>query len=127
MANVRFLGVHRTWEDYLGGLLGILIVFSPLVAELPMGSAVLINAGAVGVFVLALAAFELVDLHRWEEYLEIVCGLWLIASPFLFGYTDAVTLMIWQLVLGVAVALLAGYELWQDWDLSDSDLSRHGH
>jgi len=55
----------------------------------------------------------------------MTCGLWLIASPFVFGYADAGTLRYWHVVLGIAVVLLAVLELRQDWELSDADLAHH--
>jgi len=83
------------------------------------------NATIVGILVLALGASEVVDLRRWEESLEAACGLWLIASPFIFGYADAGTLRYWHFVLGIAVVLLAVLELRQDWELSDTELAHH--
>jgi hypothetical protein len=46
--------------------------------------------------------------------------LWLIASPFIFGYADAGR----HFILGIAVVLLAALELRQDWRLSDAELAR---
>ena len=126
MANVKFFNAHPDWEDYLDMLLGVLIVLSPVFAGYEVASAVMINAGIIGVLVLALASFELLDLRRWEEILELLCGLWLIASPFMLGYANG-ALMIWHMALGAIVALLAVAELWQDWRLSDQDLAAHGH
>lgn len=126
MAGVKFIKVHRTWEDYLGMVLGVLIVLSPAFVADDVSAAIMINAGIVGVVVLALASFELVDLHRWEEALELVCGLWLIASPFVLGYVGS-ALVFWHVALGAVVVLLAIFELWQDWKLSDQDLAAHGH
>jgi hypothetical protein len=84
------------------------------------------NAGLIGVLVLVLAAFELVDLHRWEETSEIACGLWLIASPYIFGYAGAGVLQFWHYGLGAVIVLLAAAEVWQDWRLNDNELARHG-
>jgi hypothetical protein len=126
MAGVRLFNVHRTWEDYAGIVLGIVIGLSPWLAGEHDHPTVNLNAAAVGILVIALAAFELVDLNRSEEVGEIALGLWLIASPFTFGYADSGTLMIWHFVLGALVVLLAALELWQDWRLSDKDLARHG-
>src|SRR6516165_1339540 len=69
--------VRRTWEDYAGIILGVLIGLSPWLTggdEKPLAMG---NAVAVGVMVFALAAFELMDLHRSEEVGEIVLALWL--------------------------------------------------
>lgn len=125
MAGIRFLNVHRAWEDWAGIVLGILIVLSPWFTGQSDDIAVVTNAGLIGALVLALAAFELVDLHRWEESGEFVCGAWLAASPFIFGYAGGLRTS--HLVLGAVVMLLAALELWQDRNLSEAELARHGH
>ena len=63
-------------------------------------------------------------LQRWEEVVGLLAGLWLIASPYVLGYSG--TLGIWHLGLGGLVLLLAALQLWQDWDLNEQDLARHG-
>jgi SPW repeat len=118
--------VHRTWEDWVGMALGVLIGFSPWLAGQQGDAVVSWNAVIVGALVLALAALELAGLQRWEEVCEIVCGLWLIASPFMLGYIGTGTLGYWHFVLGALVVLLAAWELWQDWKVSAKDLAGHG-
>ena len=103
---------HRSWEDYLSAGLGVLAVLSPIIIAEGATTAVIINAGAVGVLIAALAMLEMMSLKRWEELLEVTCGAWLIASPFLFGYGGVLRAS--HLVLGAAVAALAVLELWQD-------------
>ena len=107
-------------------LIGVLIGFSPWLAEQQNDQTVMWNAVLVGALVLGLAQLEYVSLQRWEEIGEIVCGLWLIASPFTFGYAESGALRYWHFVLGAIVALLAALELWQDWTLSDKELAQHG-
>lgn len=126
MVGIRIFGVHRTWEDWVGILVGVSIGLSPLFAGQEDNQLVMLNAIIIGVLVVSLAAFELVDLHRWEEVGEIACGLWLIASPYIFGYAGTGTLQYWHFGLGAVVVLLAAMELWQDWKLSDKELARHG-
>jgi O-antigen/teichoic acid export membrane protein len=126
MSGIRFLNIHRSWEDWAGMLLGVLIGFSPWLAGEPHDPAVMWNAFLVGVLVLGLAQLEYVSLQRWEEIGEIACGLWLMASPFVFGYADDGALRYWHFILGVVVALIAALELWQDWKLSEKELAQHG-
>jgi O-antigen/teichoic acid export membrane protein len=126
MSGIRFFNIHRSWEDWAGMLLGLLIGFSPWLAGQPHDQAVMWNAFLVGALVLGLAQLEYVGLQRWEEVSEIACGLWLMASPFIFGYAEAGALAYWHFVLGAIVALLAVLELWQDWRLSDRELAQHG-
>jgi hypothetical protein len=125
MAGIRLFDVHRTWEDYAGIILGILIGLSPWLTGGQVKLLATGNAVAMGVLVFALATFELVDLNRSEEVGEILSALWLIASPFVLNYADS-QLAIWHFVLGVAVVFLASLELWQDWSLTERELMRHG-
>ncbi len=114
MWDFRSLTTHRTWEDWCGMLLGVLIVLSPWfpspasheVVDAERSFAVL-NTFTIGILVFGLAQLEYVALQRWEEVAEIVAGLWLIA-------------------FGGLVVLLAALQLWQDWGLKDEDLLKHG-
>jgi O-antigen/teichoic acid export membrane protein len=125
MAGIRLFDVHRSWEDYAGIILGVLIGLSPWLTGDQVKLLAMGNAAAVGVWVFALAAFELVDLHRSEEVGELVLALWLIASPFILNYVES-QLAIWHFALGAVVVFLAALELWQDWSLTERELIRHG-
>jgi hypothetical protein len=123
---IQFFKTHRTWEDWTGMILGVLIGLSPWFADDAVNHAVTLNAVVIGLLVLGLAEFELVELHRWEEGVEIVLGSWLIASPFALGYAAEGTLRFWHFVLGAITVGLAALELWQDWNLSDEKLAEYG-
>jgi hypothetical protein len=112
-------------------LLGVLIVVSPwfpfsyhdvMDAE---RSTMILNTFVVGMLVFGLAQLEYVALQRWEEVAEIALGFWLIASPFIFGYSGDEMLRIWHATLGGIVVLLGALQLWQDWRLSDQELAKH--
>ena len=133
MSDFRFFNTHRTWEDWLGMLLGVLIVVSPWfptqggheVIDADR-SYVILNTFVVGMMVFGLAQLEYVALRRWEEVAAILVGLWLIASPYIFGYHGDGMLRFYHSTLGGLVLLLAALQLWQDWDLSDQDMLKHG-
>jgi hypothetical protein len=133
MSDFRFFKTHRTWEDWLGMLLGVLIVVSPWFPSQASHevidadrSYVILNTFVVGMIVFGLAQLEYVALRRWEEVAGILVGLWLIASPYIFGYHGDGMLRFYHSSLGGLVLLLAALQLWQDWDLSDQDMLRHG-
>jgi hypothetical protein len=133
MSDFSFFKTHRTWEDWLGMLLGVLIVLSPwfpMQADREIIDAersfIILNTFTVGILVFGLAQLEYVALQRWEEGAEIVLGLWLIVSPYIFGYSADGMLRFWHTSLGGLVVLLATLQLWQDWDLNDQDLAKHG-
>lgn len=114
-------------------LLGVLIALSPW---FPMQTSygivdaersfVILNTITIGILVFGLAQLEYVALQRWEEVAEIMVGLWLIASPYIFGYSGEGLLRFSHSSLGGIVVLLAALQLWQDWDLSEQDLLKHG-
>jgi hypothetical protein len=133
MSDFRYFNTHRTWEDWLGMLLGLLIVLSPWFPTQASHevvdadrSYVILNTFVVGMIVFGLAQLEYVSLRRWEEVAGIVFGLWLIASPYMFGYSGDGLLRFYHSTLGSLVLLLAALQLWQDWDLSDQDMLKHG-
>jgi hypothetical protein len=133
MSDFRFFSTHRTWEDWAGMVLGVLIALSPWFptqASHQLADAdrnlVILNTVAIGVLVFGIAQLEYIALQRWEEVAAILLGLWLIASPYVLGYSGDGLLRFWHSSLGGLVVLLAALQLWQDWELSDQELTRHG-
>ncbi len=101
---------HRGWEDICSALFGGLIILSPVAGGTT--TMITVNAGLFGVFIAGLALVELMSLQRWEEVLELVCGGWIMASPFVLQYGNDLRLI--HLILGGGVVILALFELWQD-------------
>jgi uncharacterized membrane protein YczE len=128
VAGIRFLGDHHAWEDWVGMLIGmvigVLIGISPWLAEQQDDPAVMGNTLLVGLTVFGLAELVYLSAQRGGKFGEIACGLWLIASPFTFSYTETV-LAIWHSRLGAVIVLLAALELWREWRLSDNELAQH--
>ncbi|WP_426442993.1 SPW repeat protein [Bradyrhizobium genosp. P] len=131
MSDNRFFNTHRPWEDWFGMLLGLLIMVSPWfpiqvsdVVDLER-SHLILNSFVVGMLVLGLAQLEYVALHRWQEVASILLGLWLIASPFVLGYSADQMLQLWHIALGALVVVVGALQLWQDWNLSEQELAKH--
>ncbi len=133
MSDLGFLKLHRTWEDWCGMLLGLLIALSPWfpmqegheVADTGR-SLVILNTVMVGIIVFGLAQLEYVSLQRWEEVGGVVAGLWLILSPYFLGYHTDGLLRFYHSSFGALVVLLSTLQLWQDWELSEQDMLKHG-
>ena len=109
------LKTHRTWEDGTGLLLGLTIGLSPWLYEEPAVPVVVLNSAFTGLAVLLLAQLQLIHLRRWEDVAQLASGLWLAASPFILDYAHQDHLRFWHWGLGALVAVLALFELWQDW------------
>ena len=74
MIHIRFFYAHRTWEDWLGMLLGVLTGLSPWISDQMGSQAMMFNAVVVGAMVFMLGELEAADLHRWQEGGEIALG-----------------------------------------------------
>jgi uncharacterized membrane protein len=109
-AHHSWITEHRGWEDFCSALFGGLIILSPIVVDTT--TMVTANAGLIGILIVGLALVEYMSLQRWEEVLELVCGGWIIASPFVLQYGNDLRLI--HMVLGGGVVILALFELWQD-------------
>jgi len=105
---------HSEWEDWITMGLGFLIAMSPWIAGGPDTAAIELNAVLIGFLIFGVAALEVTELQRWEEWLNLAAGGWTMASPWALGYADHTPLMAMQLSLGALVVLLAVVELWQD-------------
>lgn len=131
MSDFSFFKTHRTWEDWCGMLLGALIVASPWFpiqdhAPVIERQVMVLNTVAIGLVVFGLSQLEYVALQRWQEVATILVGLWLVVSPYVFGYSGEGFLRIYHTSLGAVAVILGVLQLWQDWDLSDQDMLKHG-
>ncbi|MGI6853393.1 SPW repeat protein [Mesorhizobium sp. 1B3] len=106
---------HRSWEDILTMILGFVIMISPMFrffGDAGGDRRVVGITALVGAAIIVISALEQYALRRWEEFLVLVAGIWMIISPYVLNYTG--TLRTWHVILGAAVGLLALLELWQD-------------
>jgi hypothetical protein len=107
MKSVRFFGVHRNWEGWLGMLLGIATSLSPWISGQMDSQSMMFNAFVVGLMLFMLAQFEAANLHRWQEGCLLLLGVWLGASPFIFGYSGAGPLRYWHFAFAAITIVLA--------------------
>lgn len=103
---------HRRWEDIALMILGAAIMVSPMFIESAGYSTMVAATALVGAAIVVIGGLEQLALQRWEEFLALLGGLWMMASPFVLEYAG--TLRTWHIALGAAVVILAGLELWQD-------------
>jgi hypothetical protein len=96
--------------DVANLLLGMILFFSPWLFRLSAGAPCEI-ASIIGVFVAVSSIAALAAFAIWEEWLNLIAGLALIASPWLLGFQDSQAMTI-DAVIGTFVVLLAGVEVW---------------
>ena len=119
--------MHRRWEDWLGAGLGLLVGVTPWLAGETSDENLVLHTAQLGMLILGLSVFGLVQPSRWEEIGQLACGLWLAASPAMLAYADAGNLADWHLALGLVVMVLALLEIWQDWQLTSKEMAGAWH
>jgi hypothetical protein len=97
--------------DVANLILGAFLFFSPWIFGYA-GSTAAENANIVGVIIAVLAVAALAAFAIWEEWLNLIVGLWTLVSPWVLGFqatTKATTVCV---VVGILVAVLAAVEIW---------------
>lgn len=100
----------KQWEDWASWMLGLWLLLSPWALFFDQETLALENALAVGALIIIAEILELSIFRDWEEWINIVLGAWLVASPWALGIASAAAR--WNFVIvGALVVALALYEL----------------
>ena len=91
-------------------ILGGILFFSPWLFNLPAGAESQ-NALISGIVIVVLSIAALAAFVIWEEWLNLIVGLWLIVSPWVLKFQGTSAMRI-DVVIGIIVAVLAAVELW---------------
>jgi hypothetical protein len=91
-------------------ILGAILILSPWMFGFAAGPQS-DNGFATGIVLIAVSIAALTTFAVWQEWLNLIVGLWLIVSPWvlLFQSTEAVRT---EFTIGVVVAAFANNELW---------------
>ena len=105
---------RRTQEnaiDIVNLIAGVVLAISPWVLGFA-GAGFAWNAWIVGVVVALVAIGALVAFRQWEEWVNLVLGIWAIVSPWVLGFSADSGAAVTHVIVGLVVALLAAVELW---------------
>lgn len=101
----------QSWIDITNLIFGAALFVAPWFMG-PAAHAVQWNAWIVGGLVACLAAGALASFAAWEEWSNLTLGVWAAISPWLFGFQADASATWTHLIIGCAVAALAGTQLW---------------
>ena len=105
---------QKHWQDPANAVLGVWLIFSPLILGFQSDLTAVTNAVLVGILLLATALGAIFVPRAWEEWTESALGLWLAVSPWLIG-TSAPSAKASAVVTGLVVLTFALWAL-QDWE-----------
>lgn len=102
---------NAEWENWVNLILGVWLFFSPWIlphSALSVGSSAADwNFWIIGAIVAVSSALALQDIKPWEEWLNLVLGVWLFISPFVLGFARQANLLWNALIVGVIVVVLS--------------------
>jgi hypothetical protein len=114
----------RKWRaesilDLYNLVLAVLLFVSPWFFAHRNGTAAIdLRASGAAIAVISLAAMFAVA--YWEEWTNLLAGVWLIVSPWVLGFTHT-SAMHFSIAVGAAVAFMATLELWLMYDAAQGD------
>ena len=91
-------------------VLGCILFISPWLFSFPAGLQSQ-NAFVSGIVIVVLSIAALAAFTVWEEWLNLIVGLWLIVSPWILKFQGTTAMRI-DVAIGIIVAALAAIELW---------------
>ena len=115
----------KHWQDPLNLILGIWMIVSPwalryqtdMTLNAVMSNAATSNAVILGILIAAAALIALFRVMAWEEWANVVLGVWLVISPWALGFSSLATAMWNAVIVGIVVAVLALWALGTDKDI----------
>ena len=98
----------QRWQDWVMLVFGAWLFFAPfwMGGYSSSGSIGACNSYVLGVRVFAFAWAALATTRRWEEWVELALGVWLVIAPFVLRFWGPEHGAAWnQIVLGVLIGL----------------------
>jgi len=94
---------EQRWQDWINVLLGAWLVLSPFFGIGGTSDVAALNSYLAGAAVAIFAIAALTRPQMWEEYTNIVLGVWLILAPFVLGFTNQAAPMWNQIIVGILI------------------------
>lgn len=102
-----------SYIDVINFLLGVALFISPWVIGIT-GGTIARTAWISGILIVIAALLALFAFAEWEEWANLILGLWVLISPWVVGFastSSAATKT--NVVIGIIVAVLSAWELWR--------------
>jgi uncharacterized membrane protein HdeD (DUF308 family) len=103
---------RETLTDVVNLMLGAWLFLSPWIFGFVSTTAASWNAWLSGIVIAGLAIAALVAFAEWQEWVNLIAGIWAIVSPWLVGFSANATAAWVHVVVGVIVAAIAAVRLW---------------
>jgi len=107
----------KHWQDVVSVLVGVWLIASPWLLGIHGHVAAIGNFVFLGACLIGFALTEMFLPESWEEWSELVIGLWLLGSPWILEFKDVQPAFQNAIGCGILVTVLAIWVLGTDRDL----------
>ncbi|MCV0429462.1 MAG: SPW repeat protein [Roseibium sp.] len=97
--------------EWINLTLGAALVAATLVTGFAADSAATWNAYVSGTVIVICATIALTKYGDWVEWTNVAAGGWLLIAPFVLGFASNAPVLWIHVLIGLAVAILAGTQL----------------
>jgi SPW repeat len=114
----------RKWRsesvlDLYNILLALILFIAPwFFAHASRAAVVDLRLSSVAIIILSLAA--IIAFSIWEEWVNLLLGIWLVVSPWLLGFAHT-RAMHYAIGIGAAIAFFAALDLWLRYEAAERD------
>lgn len=98
--------------DVVNVVAGIALALSPWLFGYADDAVAVWHACIAGMVTVLIAAGALVAFHKYEEWANLVAGLWIVAAPWVLGFAGLAAAMWSHVIAGIVVAAFAAASLW---------------
>jgi hypothetical protein len=94
-------------------ILGIILFIAPWLFGFSNEPWAVLNARLAGGLVVMLALLATVRTYDWEEWLNVIAGLWIIGAPWMLWFDDVLAARWVHVIVGFCVVAVAAFELYR--------------
>jgi hypothetical protein len=99
-------------KDWMKLIIGLVLFATPWLYGFTSNGPASMSAWISGIIVAATSALALRHFAEWEEWVDLALGGWLIAAPFVLGFTGQ---SMPEQAHFIGGALIAGLAIWEIW------------
>ncbi len=93
----------QRWQDWVNLVVGAWLFLTPFAGVGAMSDLAAWNSYIFGLGIAIFAAAALYRPQMWEEWVNLLIGIWLIIAPFALGFTEQTAVMWNQIIVGLVV------------------------
>jgi len=93
----------QRWQDWVNLILGIWLFITPFLGLVALTSMAAWNSYIFGAIIAVFSIWALVQPRVWEEWINLVIGVWLVIAPFVLGFHTETAVMWNHIIVGIIV------------------------